>query len=420
MTAAGSGEVLRVAPSPTLAADERVRRKIAMGVPVLHLAFGEAGLPVPASVREVLARAAGANGYGSVAGSAGAREAAAGYFTRRGLPTDADQIVFAPGSKPLLYALLRVLPGDVILPRPSWVSYAAQAALAGKRVFHAPIGEAGGVPAPAALEECIAAAFRGGGRPGVLVLTIPDNPTGTVAGEEAVREAAAIAEARELAIVSDEIYADLAYSGKAPSPARFAPERTFVTSGLSKSMALGGWRIGFARMPDSAFGVEVRRAVAGLASEVWSSLAAPMQAVAAHVLAEPADVCEHITRSRALHQATSRAAFELLVGAGIDCRPPGAAFYLYPDLERLRSRLGVDTADALAELLLDRFDVAVLSGAAFGDDPGALRFRIATSLLYGRNDAERRQALEADDPVRLPWIAEALDRLGSALASISV
>jgi hypothetical protein len=89
-------------------------------------------------------------------------------------------------------------------------------------------------------------------------------------------------------------------------------------------------------------------------------------------------------------------------------------------LERLRSRLGVDTADALAELLLDRFDVAVLSGAAFGDDPGALRFRIATSLLYGRNDAERRQALEADDPVRLPWIAEALDRLGSALASISV
>jgi aspartate aminotransferase len=390
------------------------------GVPVLHLAFGEAGLPVPASVREVLAGAAGANGYGAVAGSAAAREAAAGYFSRRGLPTDADQIVFAPGSKALLYALLRVLPGDVILPRPSWVSYAAQAALAGKRAFHAPIGLAGGVPDPVALEECIVASRHAGGNPRVLVVTIPDNPTGTVAGEALVREVAAIAEAHGIAIVSDEIYADLAYFGEVTTPAGFATDRTFVTSGLSKSMALGGWRIGLARMPDSALGEEVRHAVAGLASEVWSSLAAPMQAVAAHVLAEPEDVREHIARSRALHQATSRAAYELLAGAGIDCRSPAAAFYLYPDFERLRSQLGVDTADGLAELLLDRFEVAVLSGAAFGDDPRALRFRIATSLLYGGDDDERRQALESDDPTGLPWIREALDRLGAALASVSV
>ncbi|MGZ6708953.1 MAG: aminotransferase class I/II-fold pyridoxal phosphate-dependent enzyme, partial [Solirubrobacteraceae bacterium] len=122
-------------PSPTLATNERVQARIAAGAPVLHLAFGEAGLPVLPSVADRLAAAAGANSYGPVAGSPAVREAVAGYFERRGLPTSADRILVAPGSKALLYALLAVLPGDVVLPRPSWVSYAAQAALAGKRVL---------------------------------------------------------------------------------------------------------------------------------------------------------------------------------------------------------------------------------------------------------------------------------------------
>ena len=122
-----------VPPSPTLAADQRMRERIAAGRPVVHLAFGEAGLPVPESVREVLARASVQNSYGSVAGSAAARAAAAGYYGRRRVATDPDQIVFAPGSKPLLWALIETIGGDVILPRPSWVSYGAQAQIAGRR-----------------------------------------------------------------------------------------------------------------------------------------------------------------------------------------------------------------------------------------------------------------------------------------------
>jgi aspartate aminotransferase len=130
--------------SATLAANERVQAKLAAGAPVLHLAFGEAGLPVLPSVAEQLAAAAHRNGYGSVAGSPALRAAAAGYYERRGVPTTPEQIVVAPGSKALLFGLLSVLPGDVVLPRPCWVSYAAQAALAGKRVIGVPIpAEAG-------------------------------------------------------------------------------------------------------------------------------------------------------------------------------------------------------------------------------------------------------------------------------------
>ena len=149
---------------------------------MLHLGFGEAGLPVLPSVAERLGAAAGANGYGPVAGSPAVREAAAGYFGRRGLPTSPDRILVAPGSKALLYALLTVLPGDVVLPRPSWVSYAAQAALAGKRVFDVPIAEqAGGVPDPDALRALLSASRADGRLPAILVLTLPDNPTGTLA-----------------------------------------------------------------------------------------------------------------------------------------------------------------------------------------------------------------------------------------------
>lgn len=422
--ARGHGTLGRVPiTSPTLAANERVQAKLDGGVDVLHLAFGEAGLPVLPSVAARLAAAVERNGYGPVAGSPVVRAAAAGYFERRGLPTTVEQVLMAPGSKALLFGLLSVLPGEVVLPRPCWVSYAAQAALAGKRVIDVPIAAAaGGVPDPGALRDALADARAAGRRPGILVLTLPDNPTGTLASRSLVAEVCEIAVDHGLVIVSDEIYRDLAYEPSSVcSPAELAPDRVFVTNGLSKSMALGGWRIGFVRLPAGPLGTDTGRALTGLASEVWSSLAAPMQSAAAYVLDEPEDVCEHVASSRRLHRLVTEAAHREVVAAGADCRPPAGAFYLYPDLEPMRSALatlGVETGAQLAELLLERHDVAVLAGDAFGDEPGALRFRLATSLVHGSTDDERWDALAADDPVSLPRVRSAIDRLGQALRAL--
>src|SRR5215469_6932375 len=98
-------------------------------------------------------------------------------------------------------------------------------------------------------------------------------------------------------------------------------------------------------------------------SDVCSSdLAAPMQHVAAYVLSEPPEVREHVAASRRLHEAVSLAAWERLVGAGVECRRPGGGFYLYPDFEPLRGRLGIETAEGLTEVLLERFGIAVLAG----------------------------------------------------------
>jgi aspartate aminotransferase len=163
-------------------------------------------------------------------------------------------------------------------------------------------------------------------------------------------------------------------------------------------------------------------ALGGMASEVWSSLAAPMQHVAAYVLGEPDEVLDHVARSRRLHRLVTTAAHEQVTAAGAVCRPPSGAFYLYPDLEPLRPALhgrDVNTGAQLAALLLDRYDVAVLEGGAFGDAPSALRFRMATSLLYGASDEQRWEALLADDPLALPWIADALERLGETLRALA-
>src|SRR5699024_2193967 len=111
--------------SATLAINEALQTKKAAGEKVLHLGFGEARLPVPEDVVSRLPSAPRENPYCAVIGSSEARAEAACCFTRLIAPPRPDQITFAPGFKPLLYALLAVLEGDLVLPAPAWVSYAS-------------------------------------------------------------------------------------------------------------------------------------------------------------------------------------------------------------------------------------------------------------------------------------------------------
>ncbi len=142
--------------SATLAANEVLIRRRQAGEPVLPLSFGEAGLPVHPVLRTALADGAGCNSYGPVAGLPALREAAAGYWTRRGLPTGQEAVISGPGSKSLLFGLLLAIGADVAVSQPSWVSYAAQAALAGARPHFVPTpaGE-GGICDPAPLVRAV-------------------------------------------------------------------------------------------------------------------------------------------------------------------------------------------------------------------------------------------------------------------------
>jgi aspartate aminotransferase len=412
----------RVAVSATLAANETMEARRRRGEAVLPMAFGEAGLPAHPLLREALAGAAGCTSYGPVAGHATLREAAASYWGRRGLPTDADLVVAGPGSKALLFGLACAIGGDVAVTRPSWVSYAAQAHLAGHAAHFVP-GDAG-VPDAAGLARAVSAARAAGRTVRSVIVTLPDNPTGRLAPPAAVRALCSVAERHDLIIISDEIYRDLVYDGEAGfiSPASLAPERTVVTTGLSKHLALGGWRLGVARLPDGWLGRELAARLLAVASEIWSAPAGPVQQAAALAFREPPALAERVTLSRRLHARVARAVALRFARAGASVPAPQAAFYVYPDFtplaDVLAGRYGITSDEGLAALLLQRYGVCVLPGSAFGEPGGRLRLRAATSLLYGETEAQRSAALEAADPCALPWIAASLDRLDEVLAGV--
>ncbi|HMI99989.1 MAG TPA: aminotransferase class I/II-fold pyridoxal phosphate-dependent enzyme [Gaiellaceae bacterium] len=409
--------------SPTLAVNEAVRLRKARGEQIVHLAFGEAGLPVHPLLRAALGDSSSANAYGSVAGSTGLRSSVAGYYARRGLETEPSQVVVGPGSKALLYALLLVLDGDLVLPRPSWVSYEPQARLVGKEVVRVDIpSAAGGVPDPEALRSEVGVARERGLDPRILILNHPDNPTGTHADANLLADVLGVARECGLQVVSDEIYAELAHAPETfISAAVLDPDNVVVTGGLSKSHALGGWRIGVLRAPPNAFGRELVDRLTSAASEIWSCLPAPIDAAAEVAYDEPEALVEFVASARTLHATVSEAAYAVVAAAGLTCRKPSAAFYLYPDFEPLRAPLaerGIATSSGLAQHLLEDFAVAVLPGAAFGDD--GLRVRMATSLLYGDGDEGRWEALSAGPAAAdLPRVRSALLQLAEALETLA-
>jgi aspartate aminotransferase len=432
-----SGPVTTTAPAPlmtrrsgvpvsaTLAANEILASRRLRGLPVLPLAFGEAGLPVHPRLREELAAASGHGGYGPVAGIPALREAAAGYWTRRGLATSPAAVVAGPGSKPLLFGLLMAIGTDVAVPCPSWVSYAAQARLIGAAPHFVPAvpGE-GGICDAAALEAVVTAAAAAGRPIRSVVATIPDNPTGRLASPESVRALAEVAERHDLIIISDEIYRDLVHDPELPflSPAEVAPCRTVVTTALSKSLALGGWRIGAARLPEGPLGLAITERLRGVGSEIWSAPAVPVQQAAAVGFSEPPEISEWIARSRSLHATVVRAVAGLCTAAGLSVAPPQAAFYLYPDFSAWREpllRRGIATGPDLAACLVEQYGAGSLPASAFGERAHDLRLRLATGLLYGDTEQQREAALAAPDPLALPWIAAALAGIEGMLADLS-
>jgi aspartate aminotransferase len=413
----------RIPVSATLAANEAMEARRRRGEPVLPLAFGEAGLPAHQMLCAALARAAGFNSYGPVAGHAALREAAAGYWARRGLPTSAETVVCGPGSKGLLFGLMAAIGGDVAVSRPSWVSYAAQAALSGRLAHFVP--GPGGVPDAEQLARAVSAARACGREVRSVIVTLPDNPTGLLAPPAAVRALCSVAEAHDLIIISDEIYRDLVHDADTPfaSPAVISPERTVVSTGLSKNLALGGWRLGVARLPDGRFGRELRDRLLGIGSEIWSAAAGPVQQAAALAFGEPPVLADRVALSRRLHGSVAGAVARRFAAAGAAGPAPQAAFYVYPDFSPLADvlleRHGVTSDESLAAVLLHKYGVGVLPGSSFGEESGRLRLRVATAMLYGDTDTERHAALSSADPCSLPWIAASLARLEEVLADLT-
>ncbi|MBM9507077.1 aminotransferase class I/II-fold pyridoxal phosphate-dependent enzyme [Actinacidiphila acididurans] len=372
------------------------------------------GLPVPAYWDANLSSRTGAEPAG---GGRAVLEAAAGYWARRGLPTDAPHLAVAPGAEVLLAALLAAVDGDLVIARPAAAWQAPVAALLGRRVHTSPApAEGGGVPDPFALLETVRRARADGGTPRLLLLSAVDDPSGTVTAPELLHETCEAAAEAGLVIVSDETYSDTLHHHETVllSPAEMLPDHTVVLTDLGATLVPATVPCALARFPASGHGLSWRERTAAALAALRAVLPGPVADAAAYVLGEPAEVTDRTAAANRLHARVAAAAYRAVTAAGALCRPPKAGFQLYPTL----SAHDLDAAGA-QQRLTEALGRPVLGGHVFGDDPLEPRVRIDTGALHGATETERRTALAAADPLTVPHIAAALTALTSALAEIS-
>ncbi len=437
-----TASVRTLQPSATLLINELVAARQAAGRQTIHLGFGQAIFPLPPRLRAALAASATRTGYPPVLGYPELRAAIAGYLGRaRGWDVAPERVGVGPGSKPLIYVALQALEGDLLLPVPSWVSYAPQAKLLGKRVIPVPTDATDHLGlSRAGLAGALARARHEGANPRILIVNTPSNPTGGMLAREDVVALADWARAESITLISDEIYAELAHGWRAHvSPAEHYPEGTLVTGSLSKPFSAGGWRLGYLVVPAGREGQRLLSAIRALASEIWSGVAGPIQAAGIEAYADDPELGAYLRQSARAHGQIAARLHAALVARGAFCARPAGAFYLYPDFAPWRQALaarGVHSSLDLARHLLEEWGIATLPGTEFGEQPGALRLRLATSLLCepdGPASAEAREAalwalLRAADtapgeaaelePLSLPALDRAIARFGEFAASL--
>lgn len=376
--------------SETLAIAARAARLKAQGVPVVSFTVGEPDFPTPAHVCEaaVAAIRAGRTKYVASAGIPALREAIARRMVAAGFEgLTPDRTLVSVGAKGILYLALQVLleEGDeAVVPRPCWLSVPKMIEAAGARAVFVDTRPQDGFAIDV---DRVRAALTP--RTRVLLLNSPGNPTGAVQAPDTLAALARLAFERGLTVISDEIYEDLTYP-----PARFrslaalAPEarpRLLVVSGVSKSYAMTGWRIGWCGGPADLVQRMIR-----LQSHALSGPPDICQAAALAALEGPQD---EIARMRGVFERR-RDLMHAAVAAlpHVTCSRPDGAFYVLPDVSAWYGRTWrgrpVTDATSLADLLIEHAHVAVVPGTPF-EAPYAIRFSYACSEADIRAGLER-------------------------------
>ena len=374
-----SSRIAAIAESATLKVDAKAKSLQAAGRPVISYAAGEPDFPTPAHIVEAALAAVSDpknHRYTPAAGLPDLREAIAAKTKRdSGLDVPATQVVVTNGGKQAVYQAFATLldPGDeVLVPAPYWTTYPEAIALAGGRqvdVF------AGADQNYLVTVEQLEAARTP--KTKVLLFVSPSNPTGAVYSPEQTKAIGEWADQHGLWVISDEIYQNLTYDGvKAVSIVEAVPalaDRTILVNGVAKTYAMTGWRLGWMVGPADAM-----KAAANLQSHLTSNVSNISQKAALAALTGPQECVEEMRQ--AFDRRRKLMVAELNKIEGIHAPTPQGAFYVYADVRGLLGKTwdGVTptTSLELADMILDKAEVAVVPGEAFGPS-GYLRLSYA-------------------------------------------
>ena len=368
--------------SPTLWANDLVHEKRSNNETVYHMGFGESPFPVPERLEKALAAAAHRKEYLKADGLGDLTDAVREYY--RPIYGDdyieATDIIIAPGSKLILYALQMAIEGDLLMPVPSWVSYDPQAKMLHTDVIKVPttLDEDGYHIAPDDLRKAITDARAAGKNPTKIIINAPSNPTGLTIPQEELIEIAKVCEEEGVLIISDEIYGLVSFDGEYRTCAPHAPAVTAVTTGLSKHLSLGGWRIGVGFIPKGVEGLH--NALRCIISETWSCVSSPIQDACVEAYKHHKDIEDHIQACTDIHELMNKTVSKGLQAFGIIAPTAQGAFYNYPDFAPFRAALaenGITTSQHIHETLLKDYNLATLPGKAFGAEEDVLTLRLS-------------------------------------------
>ena len=282
-----------------------------------------------------------------------------------------DDIVIGPGTKELMFLTQIAFEGEVLLPAPSWVSYQPQALIAKNKVhWIQTTSNFNWFPTAEQLENKIKNIKN---KNLMLFMNSPNNPSGTVCKN--LQEIAAIAKKYKLIILSDEIYSQLTFENDYKSISNFYPERTIVSTGLSKWCGAGGWRLGFFAIPDQLR--ELKKSLKILCSESFTSVSAPIQYAA--VEAYKGDHSVYLTAVKKILSFTGNYVYENLKSNVINITKPEGGFYLFPEFTNAKFL----TSTEMCRDILNKTGVALLPGSDFGLDSNRMLARLSFTDFNG-------------------------------------
>ncbi len=367
-----SNSLKRIKPSPTIAVTQKARELRAAGKDVIGLGAGEPDFDTPDNIKKAAIKAikSGDTKYTAVDGTPALKKAIIRKFKRENkLNFSSDQITVGTGGKQVLYNtfMATLNKGDeVIIPAPFWVSYPDMVLLAGGKPKIVKCTEQEGFKLTAQkLKKAITKKTKW------LILNSPSNPTGAGYSKKEIQDLAKVLiRKKKIFILSDDIYEHVRYDNFKFFTIAQLPnlkERTLTMNGVSKSYAMTGWRIGYAAGP-----TDIIKAIRKIQSQSTSNPSSISQAAAVEALNGNQGFIKK--RANEFKKRRNFVVKSLNAIKGINCLTPNGAFYVFPSCKGLlnkKTKLKTDTD--FVKKLLEKSNVAVVQGSAFGLD-GFLEF----------------------------------------------
>lgn len=394
--------------SATLAINERVAALKKEGREIYSFGLGQSPFPVPDCVVKELQKHAHEKDYLPVQGLPELCQAVAEFHRREDeVNVQAENVMIGPGSKELMFLLQLAFYGDILIPAPCWVSYIPQAQIIGRKVtlIETSYNDRWTL-SPEALEaQC--AEENDVDKPRLLILNYPSNPYGDGNTVEELMKIAEIARKYNIIILSDEIYGQTNHQGKHTSIARYYPEGTIISSGLSKWCGAGGWRLGTFSFPVTL--KWLLNALVVVASETYTSVSAPIQYASVAAFRGGAEIKDYLLHSRRILDTLGKWIVNQLLEAHVRIHPVAGAFYIFPDFEYYReslAKIGIKHNTELCERILEDTGVAALPGYAFGRPKSELNIRMAYVNFDGEQTLQASKNISLDLPLDTKFLVQ--------------